>query len=46
VQGRTKTEVKAKLRELRRDLESGVRPSATYTVGAALDDWMTGWLAD
>ena len=31
-----KTEVKVKLRELRRDLDSGVRPSATYTVGAAL----------
>jgi integrase len=38
VQGETKTEVKAKLRDLRRDLDSGVRPSATYTVGAALED--------
>ena len=37
--GHTKTEVKVKLRELR-DMENGVRPSATYTVGAALDDWL------
>jgi hypothetical protein len=46
VTGRTKREVKAKLRDLRRDLESGVRPSATYTVGAALDDWLANGLSD
>ena len=40
VTGRTKTEVRTKLRDLRRDLGSGVRSSATYTVGDALDD---GW---
>jgi hypothetical protein len=45
VTGRTKTEVKAKLRELYRDLDSGVRPSATYTVGAALDDWQANGLS-
>src|SRR6266702_3390755 len=45
VQGRTKTEVKAKLRDLRRDLDSGVRPNATYTVGAALDDWLANGLS-
>jgi integrase len=45
VTGRTKTEVKAKLRELRRDLESGVRSSATYTVGDALGDWLTNGLS-
>jgi hypothetical protein len=33
--GRTKTEVKAKLRELRRDMENGVRSGASYTVNAA-----------
>ena len=33
VTGRTKTEVRTKLRDLRRDLDSGVRSSATYTVG-------------
>src|SRR5258708_19505922 len=31
VQGRTKTEVKPKLRDLRRDLDSGVPPTPTYT---------------
>jgi hypothetical protein len=45
VTGRTKTEVKAKLRNLRRDLDSGVRSSATYTVGAALDDWLANGLS-
>jgi len=45
VTGRTKTEVKFKLRELRRDLDSGVRSSATYTVGAALDDWLANGLS-
>jgi integrase len=44
VTGRTKTEVKAKLRELRRDLDSGIRPSATSTVGDALDDWLANGL--
>ena len=43
--GRTETEVKVKLRELRRDMENGVRPSATYTVGAALDDWLANGLS-
>ena len=38
--GRTKTEVKAKLRELRRDMENGFRPSAIYTVGTT--GWPTG----
>ena len=45
VTGRTKTEVKAKLRDLRRDLGSGVRSSATYTVGDALDDWLANGLS-
>jgi hypothetical protein len=45
VTGRTKTEVKAKLRDLRHDLDSGVRPSATYTVDAALDDWLANGLS-
>ena len=44
VTGRTKTEVKAKLRQLRHELDSGVRSSATYTVGNALDDWLSGGL--
>ena len=45
VTGRTKTEVRTKLRDLRRDLDSGVRTSATYTVGDALDDWLANGLS-
>jgi integrase len=45
VTGRTKTEVRTKLRDLRRDLDSGVRSSATYTVGDALDDWLANGLS-
>jgi integrase len=45
VTGRTKTEVKAKLRQLRHELDSGVRSSATYTVGDALDDWLARGLS-
>ena len=37
---RTNTGVRAKLRELRRDLDSGVRSSVSYTVGDALNDWL------
>ena len=43
--GRTKTAVKAKLRQLRQELDNGVRSSATYTVGDALDDWLAGGLS-
>ncbi len=45
VTGRTKAEVRSKLRDLRRDLDSGVRSSATYTVGDALDDWLANGLS-
>jgi integrase len=45
VTGRTKTEVRTKLRDLRRDLDHGVRSSATYTVGDALDDWLANGLS-
>ena len=44
VTGRTKNDVKTKLRKLRQDLDNGVRSSATYTVGDALDDWLAGGL--
>ena len=44
VTGRTKTEVRTKLRNLRHDLDHGVRSSATYTVGDALDDWLANGL--
>ena len=40
VTGRTKTEVRTRLR----DLDHGVRSSATYTIGDALDDWLANGL--
>jgi integrase len=40
VTGRTKTEVKGKLRELREDISDGVKTSASYTVKSAIDDWL------
>ncbi|WP_371258598.1 tyrosine-type recombinase/integrase [Streptomyces sp. CC53] len=39
--GKTKTEVRAKLRELRAELkQTGVKSSATYTVEQAVNDWL------
>jgi integrase len=38
--GRTKAEVRAKLRELHREIEQGVRSKPRYTVKDALDDWL------
>jgi len=40
VSGKTKTEVKDKLRELHSDLDAGVQFSASYTVDQAVSDWM------
>jgi integrase len=40
VTGRTKTEVRDKLRDLHKQVESGLRPRRRYTVGDALDDWL------
>jgi integrase len=40
VTGRTKAEVRDKLRELHQQVESGVRPRRGYTVNNALDDWL------
>jgi Phage integrase family len=40
VMGRTKTEVRDKLRELHSQAESGVRPRRHYTINDALDDWL------
>jgi hypothetical protein len=46
VVGRTKTEVRDKLKELHKQVESGLRPRRRYTVGDALDDWLAmGWMA-
>jgi hypothetical protein len=38
--GRTKTEVKDKLRARHTELAAGVRTPATYTVGQRLKDWL------
>ena len=40
VTGRTKTEVRDKLRELHRQVEGGLRPRRRYTVDDALEDWL------
>jgi integrase len=44
VMGRTKTEVREKLRELHAQVESGVRPRRHYTVNDALDDFLDNGL--
>jgi integrase len=38
--GKTKTEVRSKLRELRKELETGVKTPANYTVANAVSDWL------
>jgi hypothetical protein len=38
--GRTKTEVRDKLRELHKQVEGGLRPRRHYTVEDALEDWL------
>jgi integrase len=40
VTGRTKTEVRDKLRDLHKQVEGGLRPRRRYTVGDALNDWL------
>jgi len=40
VSGKTKTELYEKLDEVRQELSQGVRTSATYTVGAAITEWL------
>jgi len=40
VSGRTKAEVRDKLRELHQQVEGGLRPRRRYTVGDALEDWV------
>ncbi|MGG7574761.1 site-specific integrase [Streptomyces sirii] len=41
VSGKTKTEVRRKIRDLKKELEAGVKTSSTYTVGEAVTDWLT-----
>jgi site-specific recombinase XerD len=40
VTGRTKTEVREKLKEVHAQAEAGLRPKRGYTVNDALDDWL------
>jgi integrase len=40
VYGKTKTEVRSNLRDLKRELEAGVRTSSTYTIERAVNDWL------
>ena len=40
VTGRTKAEVRSKLRELHQEVDSGLRPRQGYTVNDALEDWL------
>jgi integrase len=40
VYGTTKQDVRRKLKTLRSEIEAGVRAPATYTVRAAVDDWL------
>ena len=45
VYGKTKQDVQLKLKSLRSDIEAGVRASASYTVQAAVDDWLAQGLS-
>jgi hypothetical protein len=39
VTGRTKTEVREKLKKLQAEADTGLKTSASYTVAKAVDDW-------
>ena len=40
VSGKTKQEVRERLKALHEELNAGVRSSSTYTVREAVDDWL------
>ena len=42
VSGRTKAEVRDKLKAAHNELDRGLHTSATYTVRQAVDDWLEG----
>jgi hypothetical protein len=44
--GKTKQEVRARLKELHRELNAGVRSSRTYSVREAVEDWLQEGLDD
>jgi integrase len=46
VSGRTKVEVRGKLRELRKEMDNGLHTDPHYTVRQAVDDWLAYGLAD
>jgi integrase len=41
VTGRTKTDVKDRLKVLRKELESGIHSSPTYTMALCIEDWLS-----
>ncbi|MEV8350042.1 tyrosine recombinase XerC [Streptomyces niveus] len=41
VYGKTKTEVRAKIRDLKKEVQTGVKSPANYTVTEAVNDWMS-----
>ncbi|MFD7480859.1 tyrosine recombinase XerC [Streptomyces sp. NPDC059837] len=40
VYGKTKTEVRTKIRDLKKEMQTGVRSPANYTVAEAVNDWL------
>ena len=45
VYGKTRQDVRVKLKALRSEIEAGVRAPASYTVQAAVDDWLAEGLS-
>jgi hypothetical protein len=41
VTGKTKTEVKDKLKALRRDMDAGIHSSPSYTMALCIEDWLS-----
>jgi hypothetical protein len=44
--GKTKQEVRDRLKALHQELDSGIRSSSTYTVRQGVDDWLRDGLED
>lgn len=45
VTGRTKTEVRDKLKALHREMDAGIRSSPSYTMALCIEDWLSQGLA-
>jgi hypothetical protein len=41
VTGKTKTEVKDKLKALRREIDAGIHSSQSYTMALCIEDWLS-----